>query len=184
MSNVDKIIIGGAMANTFLKVMYGQVGTSLVEDEQLGAAREVMNEASKRNIKLYLPVDCVVAEKMDASAQPEVATAQEIPEGLMVLGFGPATSILYEEALNDAGTVIWNGPMGAFELEPFSKGTYDLVDAVAQSPALTIIGGGDTDMAVHRAGAADKMSYISTGGGAFLELLEGKSLPGVAALSD
>ena len=183
MANVDKIIIGGAMANTFLKALYGQVGKSLVEDEQLGATEEVVAEAKKRNIKLYLPVDCVVAGELDASAEAGVSTAQEIPEDLMALDIGPATSKLYEEALQNAGTVIWNGPMGAFETAPFSKGTYDLVSVVAQSPALTIIGGGDTDMAVHKAGAQDKMSYISTGGGAFLELLEGKTLPAVAALS-
>ena len=182
MGRVDKVIIGGAMANTFLKVQYGEVGRSLVEDEQLGAAESVMKQARERNIKLYLPVDCIVAAELDESSKPATVTAQEIPADLMALDIGPATTILYKEALQNAGTVIWNGPMGAFEIEPFSTGTYALVEAVADSGALSIIGGGDTDLAVHRAGAVEKMSYISTGGGAFLELLEGKSLPGIAAL--
>ena len=182
MGRVDKIIIGGAMANTFLKVQYGEVGRSLVEDEQLGAAESVMKQARERNIKLYLPVDCIVAAELDASSKPGTVTAQEIPADLMALDIGPATTILYKEALQNAGTVVWNGPMGAFEIESFSTGTYALVEAVADSGALSIIGGGDTDLAVHRAGAVEKMSYISTGGGAFLELLEGKSLPGIAAL--
>ena len=182
MGSVDKILIGGAMANTFLKVLHGQVGTSLVEDEQMQSAEAVMKEAGERKIKLYLPVDCVVARALDAASPAGVSTAQEIPQDQMVLDIGPATVMLYVEALHDASTIIWNGPMGAFEYEPFSKGTYALVATVADSKALTIIGGGDTDLAVHTAGAAEKMGYISTGGGAFLALLEGKSLPGIAAL--
>ncbi len=182
MGNVDKVIIGGAMANTFLKAMYGQVGKSLVEDEQVPNAEAIMKQARQQGIGLYLPVDCVVAKEMDAGAETSVTDVRNIPDDSMILDVGPKTVASYKEALKDAGTIIWNGPMGAFELKPFSKGTYDMVSAVAASDALSIIGGGDTDLAVHNAGKADKMSYISTGGGAFLTLLEGKSLPGIEAL--
>jgi phosphoglycerate kinase len=182
LANVDKMIIGGAMANTFLKALYGEVGISMVESEFLSEARAVMEEARRRGVKLYVPVDCVVAKSMDSQAERRITPAQEVFPGWMILDVGPATSTLYGEVVEGTGTIIWNGPMGAFEIEPFSHGTYALVSKVAASGALTIIGGGDTGLAVQRAGEAERMSYISTGGGAFLELLEGKTLPGVAAL--
>jgi phosphoglycerate kinase len=182
LTKVDKMIIGGAMANTFLKALYGEVGSSMVENDLLSEASAVMEEARKQHIKLYVPVDCIEAKTMDAQAESRITPAQEVSPGWMILDVGPATSTLYGEALEGAGTIIWNGPMGAFEMEPFSRGTYAMVSKVAASGALSIIGGGDTGLAVQRAGEAERMSYISTGGGAFLELLEGKTLPGVAAL--
>ena len=133
---------------------------------------------------MYLPVDCLVGDKFDAQAETRITTVQEVPKDWMILDIGPATSLLFSEVLQNAGTIIWNGPMGAFEMETFSRGTMAMVQAVADSKALTVVGGGDTDVAVHKAGESSKISYISTGGGAFLELLEGKQLPGILALEN
>jgi len=180
---VNKIIIGGAMANTFLKSKGIEVGKSKVEDELLAEATDILAQAEKAGVKLYLPVDAVVAASPDAQAQAKVVPIDQIPKDQMILDIGPATIKLFSDALGDAQTVIWNGPMGMFEVEAFSRGTMDLVHAVANSKALTIVGGGDTDVAVHSAGESEKISYISTGGGAFLYLMEGKILPGVAALN-
>jgi phosphoglycerate kinase len=182
MEHVDKIIIGGAMANTFLKSLGIDTGKSLIENDLVPTAASLMEKAKKRGVKFYLPVDCVAAAAFDAQSETRTTSLQEIPPGWLVLDVGPASSLLFSEILQDAQTVIWNGPLGAFEMEPFSQGTMAMVRNLAESKALTVIGGGDTDMAVHKAGAASKMSYISTGGGAFLELLEGKKLPGVVAL--
>ncbi len=182
MSRVNKFIIGGAMANTFLKSMGYSVGSSMVEDDLVDEAGKIMEAARKEGIKFYLPVDAVIAQEVDAKAECKVVPVQEIPEGWMVLDIGPATSRLFEEVLYDARTVIWNGPMGIFEIDAFSRGTVSLVHNVASSYALTIVGGGDTDVAVHTTGQSDRFTYISTGGGAFLELMEGKTLPGVKAL--
>ena len=179
---VDKLLIGGGMAFTFLRALGYGVGKSLCEQEMLDLARGIMEKARNRNVKLYLPVDCVVAERASADAETKYVTVQEIPGEWMALDIGPASTTLFGEALADAKTIVWNGPMGMFELDPFSRGTYGLVTFVASAHALTIVGGGDTDTAVHRAGEAHRISYISTGGGAFLELLEGKSMPGVEAL--
>jgi phosphoglycerate kinase len=179
---VDKLIIGGGMAFTFLKASHLEIGKSICEDDMVALARQILDNATARGVKLYLPVDCVVAEKPAADAEAKVVTVQEIPKDWMGLDIGPATTMLFSEALQNAKTIIWNGPMGMFELDPFSRGTLGMVTYVANSHALTIVGGGDTDVAVHRAGESHKISYISTGGGAFLELLEGKVLPGVAAL--
>jgi phosphoglycerate kinase len=179
---VDKMLIGGAMANTFLKSSGINVGTSKVEEDLIEVAASVMSKASEKGVKLYLPVDAVTADSFDANAATRIVPINEIPPGWMVLDIGPATSLLFSEALNDARTIIWNGPLGAFEMDAFSKGTLAMVHRVANSEALTIVGGGDTDLAVHKAGEADKISFISTGGGAFLELLEGKELPAVSAL--
>lgn len=181
---VDKIIIGGGMVFTFLKAMGYPVGNSLVEDNLLETAMNTYNKARQKGIKFYLPVDCVVADKFSQDANTKVTTAQEIPDGWMGLDIGPASIALFTEALQDAKTIIWNGPMGVFEMDAFAKGTFALADAVVNSGALTIVGGGDTDVAVHKAGVHEKVSYISTGGGAFLELLEGKKLPGVKALEE
>ena len=179
---VDKLIIGGAMANTFLKAQEYEVGTSRVEDDLLDTANELVAKAKKQRVKLYLPVDCIVAEKFDPKAETKRTTIQEVPKNWMILDIGPASTLLFGEALEDARTIIWNGPMGAFEMDAFSRGTMAMVQRLASSHALTIVGGGDTDVAVHRAGESGNISYISTGGGAFLMLMEGKVLPGVAAL--
>ena len=182
MDRVDKMIIGGAMANTFLKAQGYGVGTSKVEDDLLDTANELIAKAQKLGVKLYLPVDCIVADRFDPKAETKRTTVQEVPRNWMILDIGPASTMLFGEALEDARTIIWNGPMGAFEMDAFSRGTMAMVQKLASSHALTIVGGGDTDVAVHKAGESSNISYISTGGGAFLMLMEGKVLPGVAAL--
>lgn len=179
---VDKMIIGGAMANTFLKSVGHEVGQSKVEEDLLDTARELLAAAMEKGVKLYLPVDCIVADRFAPDAVSMRVTIQEIPEQWMALDIGPATSILFAEALENARTIIWNGPMGAFEMDAFCRGTMAMAQAVARSHALSIVGGGDTGSAVLKAGEAGNVSYISTGGGAFLMLMEGKELPGVAAL--
>ncbi len=179
---VNKMIIGGGMAFTFLKAQGYEVGKSIVEDELLGRAREIMAEAREHGVKLYLPVDCVIAESMDDEAETKIVPVQEINANWMGLDIGPATITLFTEALNNAKTIVWNGPMGVFEKDAFSRGTFALAHSVANSYALSIVGGGDTDVAIDRAGERDNMSYISTGGGAFLELLEGKKLPAMLSL--
>ncbi|WP_129126293.1 phosphoglycerate kinase [Geomonas oryzae] len=181
---VDKIIIGGGMAFTFLKGMGYNVGKSLVEDNLIETAMKTYEKARQQGVKFYLPVDCVVADQFNPAAETKVTPIQEIPEGWMALDIGPATVTLFTEALQNSKTIVWNGPMGVFEMDAFSRGTFAMVSAVANSYALTIVGGGDTDVAVHRAGEYAKISYISTGGGAFLELLEGKKLPGIKVLED
>lgn len=179
---VDKLIVGGGMALTFLKALGYEVGKSFVENSALAEAKAVVKKAKKRNLKLYLPVDFVVADRFSPSAESKVVTYQEIPRNWMALDVGPSTVTLFNEALQNAKTIVWNGPMGVFEMDAFSRGTFAMVSNVANSYALTIVGGGDTDVAVHRAGEFAKMSYISTGGGAFLELLQHSDLPGIAAL--
>jgi phosphoglycerate kinase len=155
---------------------------SRTEDDLLDTARELVKKAADQGVKLYLPVDCVVGDRFDPRAETKQTTVQEVPREWMILDIGPATTTLFAEALDDAKTIIWNGPMGAFEMDAFSRGTMAMVQRVASSHALTIVGGGDTDVAVHRAGESNNISYISTGGGAFLMLMEGKELPGVEAL--
>jgi len=183
LSRVNKFIIGGAMANTFLKSLGYSIGKSRVEDDLVEEAGRIMKTAVKEGIKFYLPVDAVVAPEIDAKAEFKIVPIQEIPDEWMALDIGPASSRLFEEVLYDARTVIWNGPMGIFEIDAFSRGTVSMVHQVANSYALTIVGGGDTDVAIHSTGQSDRFTYISTGGGAFLQLMEGKPLPGVAALS-
>ncbi len=180
----DKIIVGGAMAFTFIKARGQEVGASLVEAEMVETAQKIRRSLRESNVKFYLPVDFVVAENMNDSAATKIVTSQEIPQGWMGLDIGPATVRLFSEALQDAKTIIWNGPMGMFEKDAYSRGTFAIARAVADSYATTIVGGGDTDVAVHNAGVSDSMTFISTGGGASLELLEGKELPGLAALTD
>jgi phosphoglycerate kinase len=182
LEKVDKLIVGGGMAFTFLKALGYEVGNSLCEQNMLDTARAIMAKAKERNVKFYLPVDCVVAERAAADAEAKTSTIQEIPQGWIGLDIGPASTSLFSEALQNAKTIVWNGPMGMFELDPFSRGTFAMVTYVANAHALTIVGGGDTDVAVHRAGESLKISYISTGGGAFLELLEGKPMPAIEAL--
>jgi phosphoglycerate kinase len=184
LNKVDKLIIGGGMAFTFLKALGYGIGKSLVEEPLLETALNAYNKAREKGVKIYLPVDCVVADRFDPAAEIKITPIQEIPNDWMALDIGPATVTLFSEALQNCKTIIWNGPMGVFEMDAFSRGTFAMVSAVANSYALTIVGGGDTDVAVHRAGEFAKISYISTGGGAFLELLEGKILPGIRVLNE
>jgi phosphoglycerate kinase len=179
---VDKVIIGGGMAFTFIKAMGMEIGSSLVEDNMLDFARGIQEHAMSRGVKFYLPVDCVVAASREQGAETKLVPVQEIPKGWYGLDIGPASVKLFSEAVQNAKTILWNGPMGMFETDAYSRGTFSLAHAVANAYALTIVGGGDTALAVHRAGESESMSFISTGGGAALELLEGKELPGLAAL--
>jgi phosphoglycerate kinase len=182
LEHVDKFIIGGSMANTFLKCSGYNVGKSRVEEDLREVACAVMSMAAERSIKFYLPIDAVVASHFDPKAEIKIVPVQEIPNDWMVMDIGPATSLLYSEALYDAKTIVWNGPLGVFEMDAFSRGTIAMVHSVANSYALSIVGGGDTDVALHKTGEIDRITYVSTGGGAFLTLLEGKTLPAVAAL--
>jgi phosphoglycerate kinase len=186
MSKVDALIIGGGMAYTFLKAMGEPVGKSLVEEDKIELAKQLLQEAKARKLKFLLPVDHVVADKIDANAKTQlVGGGQHIAANMMALDIGPATAENYAEEISRARTVVWNGPMGVFEVAPFSKGTFKVARAVAENAgAVTIVGGGDSVAAVHAAGVADKISHISTGGGASLEFLEGKKLPGVEALTN
>jgi phosphoglycerate kinase len=186
MDKVDSLIIGGGMAYTFLKALGEQIGKSLVEDDKLELAKHLLQEAKTRKLKLLLPVDHVAAEKVDANAHiTKVEQGQPIPAHLMALDIGPKTIEMFEEEIARARTILWNGPMGVFEVSPFARGTFKVARAVADNPgALSIVGGGDTVSAVRAAGVADKITHISTGGGASLEFLEGKKLPGVEALTD
>jgi phosphoglycerate kinase len=180
---VDKLIIGGGMMFTFLKAEGYGIGASIVEDEMVPVAREIIDNARRNGTKIYLPVDAIVAERFDIRAERKILPVQEIPDGWLGMDIGPASIKLFAEALQDAHTIIWNGPMGVFEMEPFSRGTFAMARAIAATYALSIVGGGDTDVAVHKAGESYNMSYISTGGGAFLKLLEGAELPGITALN-
>ena len=179
---VDKIFIGGGMAFTFLKQMGYNIGASLVEDDLLDDAQKVMDQAKELGVKFYLPVDVIAAEKFAPDAVSKIVTAQEIPDDWMGLDIGPATVRLYREGLSDVQTVLWNGPMGVYEMEKFARGSSKIAHFVADSYATTVVGGGDTADLVQRIGVDEEMSFISTGGGASLELLEGKILPGVLPL--
>jgi phosphoglycerate kinase len=181
-TKVDKIIIGGGMAFTFLKALGHEVGNSLVEDELLDDALHIMDEAKKLGVKFYLPVDVIAAEEFNAESFAKATTVQEIPLGWMGLDIGPASVSLFTQALDDAHTILWNGPMGVYEMDKFAKGSTALSHVVAKSFATTVVGGGDTADLVRRTGDEDEMTFISTGGGASLELIEGKVLPGVKAL--
>ena len=183
LDKVDKMLIGGAMANTFLKSQGFAVGASKVEDDLLDSACQVLADAKAKGVKVYLPVDVIAADRFAPDAVCEQVTVQDIPDGWMALDIGPASVICFSEVLADAKTIVWNGPMGAFEMDAFARGTMALAHAVASSHALSITGGGDSNAAVMQSGEAGNISYMSTGGGAFLELMEGKVLPGVAALA-
>lgn len=178
----DKIIIGGAMANTFLAAQGLQVGRSLYEKDLIPKLLELLGTLARRGTQVYIPVDVVVAPSINSKGLARSVPVQEIPADCMALDIGPATSILYREAIQSAETIVWNGPMGAFEQEDFAKGTFDMIESLASCHALTVVGGGDTDSAIHQMQLAHKFGYISTGGGAFLALLEGKGLPGFKAL--
>lgn len=183
LDRVDALLIGGGMAFTFLSSLGHAVGRSLVEGEQLETARRTLDAARRRGVALVLPVDAVVADGLE-SARGRAVGIREIPAGQMGLDIGPRTVERFTKALSGARTIVWNGPMGVFERPPFAAGTLALARAVAGSPAFTVIGGGDTVAAVTQAGVAERIGYISTAGGAFLEFLEGRTLPGVEALTD
>ena len=179
---VDKIIIGGGMAFTFLKALGHEIGKSLVEEDLIPEALKIIEQAKKLGVKLYLPVDVVAAETFSAEAIAKIVTIQEIPKDWMGLDIGPASALLFSEAIADANTILWNGPMGVYEMDKFAKGSTKISHAVANSFATTVVGGGDTADLVRITGDEDEMTFISTGGGASLELIEGKILPGVRAL--
>ena len=179
---VDKIIIGGGMAFTFLKALGHEIGKSLVEEDLIPEAMKIMEQAKTLGVKLYLPVDVVAAETFSAEAIAKIVTIQEIPKDWMGLDIGPASALLFSEAIADANTILWNGPMGVYEMDKFAKGSTKISHAVASSFATTVVGGGDTADLVRVTGDEDEMTFISTGGGASLELIEGKILPGVKAL--
>ena len=181
---VDKVIIGGGMAFTFIKAMGMGIGNSLVEDDMLDLAKGIQDHAMSRGVKFYLPVDCVVAHTTQRGAETKIVPVQEIPDGWYGMDIGPASVKLFSEAVENAKTILWNGPMGVFEIDAYSRGTFAMAHAISNAYALTIVGGGDTAVAVHRAGESESMSFISTGGGAALELLEGKQLPGLMSLPD
>lgn len=186
MTKVDALLIGGAMAYTFLKAEGHDVGKSRVEEDKLDLARKILQDAKSRNIKFLLPIDHVVADRIEVNAITHVVNGNSaIPANMMGLDIGPKTVEEYSEEISTARTIVWNGPMGVFEVSPFAQGTFKVARAVAENGgAISIVGGGDSVAAVHSAGVADKISHISTGGGASLEFLEGKTLPGVEALTD
>ncbi|MEY3090478.1 MAG: hypothetical protein RL113_794 [Pseudomonadota bacterium] len=182
LNKVDKVIIGGGMAFTFLKALGYEVGNSLVEDDLIDEAKAIMEKAQKTGVKFYLPVDVVVAAEFSENTTVKFLPVQEIPSGWMGLDIGPASSRLFREALNDAKTIIWNGPMGVYEMDRYSKGSIMMSNNIAQTHATTIVGGGDTADVTQRAGDAEEMTFVSTGGGASLKLIEGISLPGLEVL--
>jgi phosphoglycerate kinase len=181
---VNSILIGGAMSYTLLKAQGIEVGKSLVEEDRVDMAKEVLSKAKSAGVDFHLPVDHLVADKVESGASTEVVGAEGIPADKMGVDIGPETVQLYEKTIKDAKTVVWNGPMGVFEVSEFAKGTFAVARALAESSAVSIIGGGDSVSAVKKAGVADHITHISTGGGASLELMEGKALPGLVALND
>ena len=184
LDKVDTLIVGGGMAYTFFVAKGYHVGTSLVEEDKVELAKDMMNKAAEKGVKFLLPIDNVVGKEFDADTEYQTINSDEFPAGWMGLDIGPKTRELFADAVKGSGTVIWNGPMGVSEWDHFANGTIAVATAVAESGAISIIGGGDSAAAVQKLGFADKMSHISTGGGASLEFLEGKELPGIAALND
>lgn len=180
----DKLLIGGAMANTFLKAQGKQVGESLVEDDFLETAQSLLKKAEEKNVRICLPVDAAVALELKPDIEVQFVSVDTVPPDTQILDVGPQTIEAFKSALEDCSTIVWNGPLGAFETPPFHKGTFELARFLGGLKALTVIGGGDSALAVREAGMMDKVSYVSTGGGAFLEMLEGKILPGIAALEE
>lgn len=184
LENVDSILVGGAMAYTFLKSQGIGIGNSKLESDKLGLAKDILDKAKQKNVKLVLPLDHVVADKVEKNANVKEVAGREIPDGWIGLDIGKRTIKEFKELLNDAKTVVWNGPVGYFEISKFKNGTKEIAEFLAELDATTVIGGGDTAAAVSQLGLETKMSHISTGGGASLEYLEGKALPGIAALND
>ena len=184
LAKVDSLLIGGGMAYTFIKAQGGQIGGSLCEEDKLDLARELLAEAEEKGVRLLLPVDTVIADAFREDAATRVVPAGQIPDGWQGLDIGPETRALFAAEVKQAATVVWNGPMGVFEMKPFAAGTEAVAEAMAESDAVTIIGGGDSAAAAAQMGVADRIRHISTGGGASLEFLEGKVLPGIACLED
>ena len=184
LDKVDTLIIGGGMCYTFTKAQGGNVGNSLLEEDYLQYALDMVKKAEEKGVKLLLPVDAVAADAFSNDANTKVVAQNEIPDGWMGLDIGPKTAEMFADAVKSAKTVVWNGPMGCFEMPKFAAGTKAVAEALAATDAVTIIGGGDSAAAVNQLGYGDKMTHISTGGGASLEFLEGKELPGVAAAND
>lgn len=184
LTKVDTLIIGGGMANTFIKAQGYSVGASLCEEDKLDLARSLMKQAAERGVSLLMPVDVVVADKFAADANTKTVSIEEIPDGWMALDIGPKSAEIFRQAVESPKTVIWNGPMGVFEMDAFAKGTIAVAEAMAACTGTTIIGGGDSVAAVEQAGVADRITHISTGGGASLEFMEGKELPGLTVLQD
>jgi 3-phosphoglycerate kinase len=182
LKNAAALVIGGGMAYTFLKAQGHKIGKSLIEDDQLGTAKNILAAAEKAGTEIVLPVDHVCAETFDAAAKPVPVYGLDLPDNMMGLDVGPKTVVKYREVLAKAKTIVWNGPVGVFEFDAFAKGTGEVAELVAESTgrgAITVVGGGDSVAAVNKFGLADRMSHVSTGGGASLELLEGKKLPGI-----
>ncbi len=184
LEKVDTLIVGGAMAYTFLKAEGHNVGISLCEEDKLELASELLAKAKEKGVSLLLPVDHIAADRFDENAEPVAVEGKDIPEGLMGMDIGAKSVELFKEAVKNAKTVIWNGPMGVFEFKNFAGGTFAVAEAIADTDCISIIGGGDSVAAVTKLGFADKMTHISTGGGASLEFLEGLELPGIAALNE
>jgi len=181
---IDYLLIGGAMANTFLKAQGIAVGASLVENEFLDTAKDLVAQAAQRGVQVLVPRDAVVASGLDDGANAREVAIDQVPASALILDVGPQTVEYFTAVLETCRTIVWNGPLGAFETPPFHKGTFALAQFLGKAQALTVIGGGDSAAAVKKAGVADKVSYVSTGGGAFLEMMEGKILPGIAALEE
>ena len=184
LKKADTLVIGGGMAFTFLKAKGYETGDSLLDEEKIDYCKNMLAKAEESGVKLLLPVDVVVADRFAADAESKVVAADTIPAGWMGLDIGPETQKLFGEAVKSAGTVIWNGPMGVFEFPKFAKGTEAVAAAMAECPGVTVVGGGDSASAIEKMGYADKVTHVSTGGGASLEFMEGKELPGVACLLD
>lgn len=184
LDKVDTIIIGGGMSYTFSKALGNTIGTSLLEEDKMEYAKEMMEKAKEKGVSFLIPVDHVIADKFDANAEAVTTEGANIPDGYMGLDIGPKTALIFADAVKTAKTVIWNGPVGVFEFEKFAAGTKAIAKALSETDAVTIIGGGDSAAAVNQLGYGDKMTHISTGGGASLEFLEGKELPGIAVLND
>jgi phosphoglycerate kinase len=184
LSKAEVLVIGGGMANTFLKAQGCSIGESLVEDDQLDTARAVLEEANQRGVRLLLPTDVVVADRFAADAEARTVGIEAVPDGWRIVDAGPHSVEAYAAALRGCKTIVWNGPLGVIEMPAFAKGSGELGRALAELDATTIVGGGETAALVEEAGLADKFDHVSTGGGAFLEFLEGRELPGVAALLD
>ena len=184
LDKVDTLLIGGAMTYTFIKAQGGRIGNSLCEDDKLQVAADILNKGLEKEVRILLPVDNVVAKEMSEEAETMITNSNEVPEGYMGLDIGPKTIELFKQEIEVANTIVWNGPVGVFEINKFAKGTKEIATTMANSNAVTIIGGGDSAAAVEKFGLEDKMSHVSTGGGASLEFMEGKSLPGIEALED
>ena len=182
LKKVDAILIGGGMAFTFLKAQGMEVGKSLVEDDLIATAKTILQQAQERGVKIVLPSDCVAAREVKSCVPYKTLPIKEITPDLMGLDIGPATINEFGSVIKGAKTIVWNGPMGVFEIDEFSRGTFSVINQIAESQAMSMVGGGDTDAALHKSGNTDKMSFVSTAGGAFMEMLEGKVLPGIKAL--